>query len=102
MTTGRIHSEESFGTLDGPGVRYVVFMQGCPNRCIYCHNPDTWNSTGGKLSSVGELMQRITSCRNFIQKGGVTVSGGEPTVQKEFVLELLQSCRKETGKLHSL
>ena len=95
MITGRIHSEESFGTLDGPGVRYVVFMQGCPNRCIYCHNPDTWNSTGGKLSSVGELMQRIISCRNFIQKGGVTVSGGEPTVQKEFVLELLQSCRKE-------
>ena len=99
MITGRIHSEESFGTLDGPGVRYVVFMQGCPNRCIYCHNPDTWNSSGGKLSTVGELMQRICSCRNFIQKGGVTISGGEPVMQKEFVLELLENCRKE--KLHT-
>lgn len=95
MTIGRIHSEESFGTLDGPGVRYVVFMQGCPNRCIYCHNPDTWSNSGGKLSSAGELMQRIISCRNFIQKGGVTISGGEPAVQKEFVLEVLQSCRRE-------
>ena len=95
MATGRIHSEESFGTLDGPGVRYVVFMQGCPNRCIYCHNPDSWSNSGGRLSSAGELMQRIISCRNFIQKGGVTISGGEPAVQQEFVLEVLQKCRQE-------
>lgn len=95
MIMGRIHSEESFGTLDGPGVRYVVFMQGCPNRCIYCHNPDTWSNATGKLVSVDELMQRILSCRNFIGKGGVTVSGGEPVMQKEFVLELLKRCRKE-------
>ena len=95
MIMGRIHSEESFGTLDGPGVRYVVFMQGCPNRCIYCHNPDTWSNTTGSLTSVDELMRRILSCRNFIGKGGVTVSGGEPVMQKEFVLELLKRCRKE-------
>ena len=95
MIMGRIHSEESFGTLDGPGVRYVVFMQGCPNRCIYCHNPDTWSNTTGSLTSVDELMRRILSCRNFIGKGGVTISGGEPVMQKEFVLELLKRCRKE-------
>ena len=95
MTIGRIHSEESFGTLDGPGVRYVVFLQGCPNRCIYCHNPDTWDPNGGKTASVDELMSRIISCRNFIKNGGVTLSGGEPLMQKEFVREVLAACRKE-------
>ena len=95
MTIGRIHSEESFGTLDGPGVRYVVFMQGCPNKCIYCHNPDTWSCSGGKAVTVDELMERITSCRNFIKSGGVTLSGGEPAMQKEFVLEVLKRCRQE-------
>ena len=94
MATGRIHSEESFGTLDGPGVRYVVFMQGCPNRCIYCHNPDSWSNSGGRLSSAGELMQRIISCRNFIQKGGVTISGGEPLVQSAFTLNFLRALKE--------
>ena len=95
MLKGRIHSEESFGTLDGPGVRYVIFLQGCPNRCIYCHNPDTWATIGSRESSVEEIMQRITSCRNFITSGGVTISGGEPALQQEFTLELLKACKKE-------
>ena len=74
--SGRIHSVESFGTLDGPGVRYVVFLQGCPLRCLYCHNPDTWAAGGGTETTVPELMRRIESCRNFIRSGGVTLSGG--------------------------
>ena len=68
---------ESFGTLDGPGVRYVVFLQGCPLRCLYCHNPDTWAAGGGTETTVPELMRRIESCRNFIRSGGVTLSGGQ-------------------------
>ena len=99
MTKGWVHSEESFGTLDGPGVRYVIFLQGCPNRCIYCHNPDTWATGVNREVSVEEIMQRITSCRNFITSGGVTLSGGEPALQKEFTLELLRACKKE--KLHT-
>lgn len=95
MAKGWIHSEESFGTLDGPGVRYVIFLQGCPNRCIYCHNPDTWSTVGSREAPVEEIMQRIISCRNFISSGGVTLSGGEPALQKEFTLELLKACKKE-------
>ncbi len=93
--TGRIHSLESFGTLDGPGVRYLVFFQGCRLRCRYCHNPDSWDENGGTLTSVGELMPKIVSCRNFLRSGGVTLTGGEPLLQPEFASELLSACRKE-------
>ncbi|MDR0932115.1 MAG: pyruvate formate lyase-activating protein [Victivallales bacterium] len=93
--SGRIHSIESFGTLDGPGVRFVVFLQGCPLRCRYCHNPDTWSVSGGKEITVTELMRQIESCRNFISSGGVTLSGGEVLMQKEFTVELLQRCREQ-------
>ena len=92
--SGRIHSVESFGTLDGPGVRYVVFLQGCPLRCLYCHNPDTWATGGGTETTVPELMRRIESCRNFIRSGGVTLSGGEPLMQPDFSRALLESCRE--------
>ena len=73
--TGRVHSFESFGTLDGPGVRFVVFLQGCPLRCRYCHNPDTWELGGGMEISSAEVVGKIESCRNFIRSGGVTLSG---------------------------
>lgn len=91
---GRIHSCESFGTLDGPGIRFVVFLQGCPLRCRYCHNPDTWRADDGKIISSAELMKQIESCRNFLRNGGVTLSGGEPLMQPEFSLDLLRRCRK--------
>ena len=91
---GRIHSCESFGTLDGPGIRFVIFLQGCPLRCRYCHNPDTWRTDGGRLISSAELMKQIESCRNFLRNGGVTLSGGEPLMQPDFALDLLRRCRK--------
>lgn len=90
---GRIHSLESFGAVDGPGVRFVVFLQGCPLRCRYCHNPDTWEPAGGRSVAVGEILDRIDVCRNFIRSGGVTLSGGEPLLQPEFVRALLAGCR---------
>lgn len=89
---GRIHSYESFGTLDGPGVRFVVFLQGCPLRCRYCHNPDTWECGGGRPVTSAEVMKAILSCRNFLS-GGVTLSGGEPLAQPEFAADLLCRCR---------
>lgn len=89
---GRIHSYESFGTLDGPGVRFVVFLQGCPLRCRYCHNPDTWEMGGGRPVTSAEVMEAILSCRNFLS-GGVTLSGGEPLAQPEFAADLLRRCR---------
>ena len=92
---GRIHSVESFGTLDGPGIRYVIFFQGCPLRCRYCHNPDTWNPASGREISVEELMRGIVSCRNFLRSGGVTLSGGEPLLQPQFARALLEACRRE-------
>lgn len=90
--SGYIHSEESFSTLDGPGIRYVVFLQGCPLRCAYCHNPDSWKMQQGKLTSAQELFERITACRNFIS--GVTLSGGEPLLQSKFCLSLCKLCRQ--------
>ena len=93
---GRIHSFQSLGTVDGPGVRAVVFMQGCPLRCICCHNPDTWSYDGGKLVDVQEIAVKIRRLRSYFGKdGGVTVSGGEPLVQSDFVSELFRVCRSE-------
>jgi len=97
MAKGFIHSVESLGTQDGPGIRYVVFTQGCPLRCKYCHNPDTWCMTDGQKIEVEELMNKILRCKPFISrsKGGITISGGEPTLQIDFVLELLKRCKEE-------
>lgn len=93
--TGRIHSFLSLGTVDGPGVRAVVFMQGCPLRCICCHNPDTWDATGGKELSVEEIFEKIYRLRSYFgEDGGVTVSGGEPLMQPEFVRELFARCKR--------
>lgn len=92
---GRIHSTESFGTVDGPGVRFVVFMQGCPMRCLYCHNPDTWDFGGGKEMTTDEILAEYEKCRAFLT-GGITITGGEPLMQKEFVTELMKKA-KERG-----
>lgn len=86
--TGRIHSFESFGTVDGPGIRFVVFLQGCPMRCLYCHNPDTWVTDGGTEYSAEEVAARALKYKNyFAGGGGVTVSGGEPMLQPQFVTQ---------------
>ena len=90
--TGRIHSIESFGTLDGPGIRYVLFLQGCPLRCLYCHNPDARGESGGTVMSAGEVMADILTYRAFIARGGVTLSGGEPLAQPAFVRDFLSRC----------
>ena len=93
---GRIHSFQSLGTVDGPGVRAVVFMQGCPLRCACCHNPDTWNFGGGKIVSAEEIFRKIQRLRAYFGKdGGVTVSGGEPLLQADFVAELFRLCRAD-------
>ncbi len=90
---GRIHSFESFGTVDGPGIRYVVFLQGCPLRCQYCHNPDTW-SGGGKKYTVDEVVAQALRYKNYFgEKGGVTVTGGEPLLQINFVIELFTALK---------
>lgn len=94
-TIGYVHSLESFGAVDGPGLRFVVFLQGCRLRCLFCHNPDTWSETGGKEMTSSELITIIRSYRNFIQHGGVTISGGEPLLQPDFCYELTQACHKE-------
>lgn len=85
---GRIHSTESFGTVDGPGVRFVVFFQGCPLRCKYCHNPDTWDFSGGREVTAEELMKEYDSYKEFLKSGGITATGGEPLAQPEFLAEL--------------
>lgn len=93
--TGRIHSFESFGTVDGPGIRFVVFLQGCPLRCQYCHNPDTWGA-GGTEYTVEEVVARALKYKNYFgDKGGVTVTGGEPLLQIGFVIELFTELKKK-------
>lgn len=90
---GFIHSKESFGTVDGPGIRYVLFMQGCPMRCIYCHNPDTWSTQGGEEITVSEVISEYNKNRPFYKKGGITVTGGEPLLQIDFVTELFMAAK---------
>ena len=93
---GKVHSIETFGAVDGPGIRFVVFLQGCPMRCKYCHNPDTWEINAGKEMSVRDLMAEITKYRHYFgAEGGVTVSGGEPLVQIDFVIELFKALKSE-------
>ncbi|NLP16712.1 MAG: pyruvate formate lyase-activating protein [Clostridiales bacterium] len=92
---GRIHSLESFGTVDGPGIRFVVFMQGCPMRCQFCHNPDTWDVNKGKEYTPESLMEEILRYKSYMDysKGGVTFTGGEPLLQAEFILEVSKLCK---------
>ncbi len=92
---GRIHSTESFGTVDGPGVRYVVFFQGCPLRCKYCHNPDTWDFSGGREVTAEELMKEYDSYKEFLKSGGITATGGEPLAQPEFLAELFRMAKEK-------
>ena len=88
-TTGRVHSFQSLGTVDGPGVRSVIFMQGCPLRCACCHNPDTWDFAGGVEMTVDELVEKVLRYKTYYGRlGGVTVSGGEPLCQSGFLVEL--------------
>ena len=96
--TGRIHSIESFGTLDGPGIRYVLFMQGCPLRCLYCHNPDSQCVEAGQVMTAGEVLADILTYRPYIKRGGVTLSGDEPLMQHAFACAVLDGCRE--NKLH--
>lgn len=94
---GTIHSVETCGTLDGPGIRYVIFFQGCPLRCQYCHNPDTWKMSEGKETTVDSLIEDIVKYESFMKfsNGGVTASGGEPLMQHGFVEELFRRCKEE-------
>lgn len=96
-TIGKIHSIETCGTVDGPGIRFVIFMQGCPLRCKYCHNPDTWKLSDGDETSVEELISQIKKYKSYMNfsGGGVTVTGGEPLLQASFVLELMKRCKEE-------
>ena len=92
---GRIHSFESLGAVDGPGVRFVVFMQGCALKCKYCQNRDTWNLKGGTTYSSDEIVEKILRYKNYIMpNGGVTISGGEPLLQAKFLIELFTKLRQ--------
>ena len=92
---GRIHSFESLGAVDGPGVRFVIFMQGCSLKCKYCQNRDTWDLHGGTTYSVEELIEKILRYKNYIMpNGGVTISGGEPLLQSKFLIELFTELKK--------
>jgi pyruvate formate lyase activating enzyme len=95
--SGRIHSIESFGTVDGPGIRFVIFMQGCALRCQYCHNPDTWNMSGGTEYTPQQLMTEIQKYKSYLRfsAGGITFTGGEPLLQAEFVSEVAKLCKKQ-------
>lgn len=94
--TGRIHSIQSLGALDGPGIRFVIFMQGCPLRCGCCHNPDTWSFDGGTEYTPRQIVEKAIRYKEYFGKdGGITVSGGEPICQAEFVAELFRLCHEE-------
>lgn len=95
MVLGFIHSTESFGTVDGPGIRFVVFFQGCPMRCLYCHNPDTWEIGKGELRSAEELLSEYDGVKEFLKEGGLTASGGEPLVQLDFLTELFEKAKQK-------
>jgi len=96
MTSGHINSFESFGSVDGPGVRCVIFLQGCNMRCKYCHNPETWCLSSGEIQTAGEIFSKALKFRPYWgEKGGITVSGGEPLLQTEFVTELFTLAKKE-------
>ena len=91
---GNIHSIETCGTVDGPGLRFVVFVQGCPMRCMYCHNPDTWSTDTNKLMSADEILQKYNGVKEFC-KGGITVTGGEPLLQIDFLTDLFKKAKAQ-------
>ena len=100
---GRVSSVQSMGAVDGPGLRYVVFLQGCPLRCAYCHNPETWDLTGGTPYTAEDLCKTILRYRPYFgENGGVTVSGGEPLLQPEFVAELFRRLHEHKQLLRLL
>lgn len=94
--TARIHSFESFGTVDGPGIRFIVFMQGCPLRCKYCHNRDTWDYKSGTEYTIHEVLEKILKAKTYMEasNGGVTISGGEPLLQVDFLIKLFKELKK--------
>ncbi len=92
----KIHSVESFGAVDGPGIRYVIFLQGCHLKCKYCHNRDTWDINGGEYKSVDEIFEKVKRYKNYIMpSGGVTVTGGEPLLQVKFLIEFFKRLKSE-------
>lgn len=93
--SGYIHSIETFGTVDGPGVRFVVFFQGCPMRCLYCHNPDTWHMKDGTEMSADVILEKLERNRAFYTTGGLTATGGEPLLQMDFLLELFRKAKEK-------
>ncbi len=96
---GYISSVEPMGLVDGPGLRYVVFMQGCKLRCLYCHNPETRQMGKGQMITTDELLNKILRYKNYYIKGGVTFSGGEPLIQKDFLIDILKKCK--ASNLHT-
>ena len=92
---GFVHSTESFGTVDGPGVRFVIFLQGCPMRCKYCHNPDTWKMNSGSVRSAQSLLKEFERNAAFYSQGGITVTGGEALMQIDFLLELFTLAKQK-------
>ncbi|NCB00877.1 MAG: pyruvate formate lyase-activating protein [Spirochaetia bacterium] len=93
---GRIHSVETLAALDGPGLRYALFLQGCKMRCLYCHNPDSWSTHRGEQKSVDSIIKDVLSYRSFLTNGGLTISGGEPLLQNEFTLALIKEAKKNS------
>ena len=91
----KVHSIESFGTLDGPGIRFVLFLQGCSLKCKYCHNRDTWDINSGSYKSLDDIFDRIMHYKNYIKNGGITVTGGEPLLQYQFLIELFKKLKKK-------
>ncbi len=92
--TGKIHSVETLAALDGPGLRYALFLQGCKMRCLYCHNPDSWSTYRGEEKSVDSVIHDVLSYRSFLKNGGLTISGGEPLLQIEFTLSLIKEAKR--------
>ena len=97
MIKGRVHSIETFGTVDGPGIRFVLFLQGCHLQCKYCHNRDTWDLKGGEPKSLDDIFEKIKRYKNYmmLSGGGVTVTGGEPLLQVKFLIELFKKLKEE-------
>ena len=92
----KIHSIESFGTVDGPGIRFVLFLQGCHLKCKYCHNRDTWDINGGEYKSLDDIFEKIMKYKNYIYpNGGITVTGGEPLLQVKFLIELFSRLKEQ-------
>lgn len=95
----KVHSVESFGTVDGPGIRFVLFLQGCALKCKYCHNRDTWDINGGSYKSLDSVFEKVMRYKNYIKNGGFTVTGGEPLLQCDFLINLFQKLKKQ--KIHT-